>query len=282
MAIASLGFTAANGDRLDFLASWVTVVSIQGFEGGTVQHRMISSPLRDGSRYLDSRKQEMFPLIIFEIEGATWEQLQSRRRQLAPLLRPKAGIGVLDYQPSSGLDAYAIDALVERRVPQAQANPAAQIERWTLQFRCHDPYWRAAVATLANVSVQDDGMDVPTEVPTEIGGLAGATTIANDGDVEAWPVVTATPAETVETPVIENLTTGQILTLSGLTIAAGETLEIDMLNQTVTLDGVSARQYVTADSEFWSLEIGDNNVKVSHTSGGASWSFSHFDRYEGI
>src|SRR5690606_21074758 len=106
----------------------------------------IEAPLRDGSRYLNTRYRELFLLIQFELEGADYANLMAHRRQIIPILAPKRGLGVLQYQAAAGSEEYHIDALVERRAHASNDPLRIAVEQWTVQFRCPTPFWRSAAA----------------------------------------------------------------------------------------------------------------------------------------
>lgn len=278
-----LQFTDALGNTIDFLSSSFRVINHLGFEGPVPQHRVIESPVRDGSRYLNTRYRELFPLIQFEIDGASYQNLMVRRRQIIPILAPKRGLGVLQYQAASGGSEYHIDALVERRNYSGAPLPRMAFEQWTVQFRCPNPFWRSAAATVTVISQAGGGMSVPTSIPMSISGQDGLNAVVNEGDVESYPIVTLVPeVGGVVSPSIANTTTGETLILSGLTVPHGSTLTIDMLNRTAKVDGQSVLSYLTAASVFWGLEAGNNTIEAAQTSGDGTWNVSHYSYYEGI
>lgn len=279
---ATLQFTSADGTVIDFLATPINLVSHEGFEGPAVQHRVVQSPVRDGSRYLNSRYEESFFVIQFELEGASYANLMQRRRPVVRALAPKKGIGVLEYQPASGAPTYRIDALVERRRHSGNPQPRVVYENWTVQFRCPVPFWRGVDDTETEIEVEQSGMSVPLTVPVSILGLAGTAEIDNAGDLESYPTLSVTPATTVVSPTLTNVTSGETLSLAGLEVPAGETLAIDMLAQTAKLGDESVLSYLTSESQFWALEVGDNDITISHTAGDGTWTLQHYDWYEGV
>lgn len=280
---AKLRYTDALGNTLDFLSDPVVLVNHLGFEGPQPQHRVIEAPLRDGSRYLNTRYRELFLTIQFELEGADYANLMARRRQIIPILAPKRGLGVLQYQAAVGSEEYHIDALVERRAHASNDPFRMAVERWTVQFRCPTPFWRSSAAIERQIVQVDAGMNVPTSVPTSIPGTAGTSIISNGGDVATYPVIRLSPASgAVVSPTITNQTTGASLSLAGLRVDIGEELVIDMLNQRVTLDGSSVLSTLTATSQFWALEVGLNEVRVTSTSGTETWTVEHYELFEGV
>lgn len=91
----------------------------------------------------------------------------------------------------------------------------------------------------------------------------GVTTVTNDGNMNAYPVLRLYgPATGVN---IENQTVGKTLELPDLVVDAGDYIEIDTRNRTIRLLGdpdQSRYSYVDFDtSAWWSLIPGDNELR---------------------
>lgn len=90
----------------------------------------------------------------------------------------------------------------------------------------------------------------------EAGGSGGAVPVMVDSISTVYPVIVIS-GYTVN-PRIENTTTGTSITYNGV-IAAGQTLKIDMLNQTATLNGVNVVSKLTG---YWLNFAPDENKIV--------------------
>ena len=93
-------------------------------------------------------------------------------------------------------------------------------------------------------------------------------TITNNGDVDAWPVVTVEgPGTDLE---VENLTTGLRWHLTG-DVAAGSTLTVDTRpgHKSARLDGVNVFGRLSDDSVLWPLVPGPNRVSIGFAGGTA-------------
>lgn len=86
------------------------------------------------------------------------------------------------------------------------------------------------------------------------GGAGGPTILAVDSIEDVSPLLTIT-GETVN-PVFTNITTGTSIQFNG-TVANGQTLVIDMNEQTALLDGTSVISNITGD---WIILTGGNNT----------------------
>jgi len=94
----------------------------------------------------------------------------------------------------------------------------------------------------------------------EEGSTGGATTIAVDSITEVLPVWTVKgPANN---PTIQNLTTGTSMSFIG-NVTASQTLKVDMLNQTATLNGTSVIGRMSGD---W-IELAPGNNRMYYSTG---------------
>ena len=94
----------------------------------------------------------------------------------------------------------------------------------------------------------------------EAGNSGGPTTVTNDGVAEALPVWTVTGPAT--NPSLTNITNGQILNFDGI-VPAGQTLTVDMANQTATMAGANVFALISGD--WIQLAVGTNRVTYSAT-----------------
>lgn len=86
-------------------------------------------------------------------------------------------------------------------------------------------------------------------------------TATNNGDAQAWPILTLNGPLT--TPRVTNITTGQAMALT-LSIGAGQSVVIDMLNKTIVQGGITNQmQYKSSDSVFWPLQTGTQLIQLS-------------------
>lgn len=125
----------------------------------------------------------------------------------------------------------------------------------------------------------DGGLVLPFTVPTFFGYLqSGGDAVidnAGDGSADAYPVIRI--HGTLTDPAMLNETTGGMVILNGenagegpLTIEAPDFIEIDMWQETITLNGDKTQSLLRyldqIHSIFWPLQPGPNNVRVIGTS----------------
>lgn len=136
------------------------------------------------------------------------------------------------------------------------------------------------------------GLVVPFAVPFTLHASAppGIAVATNGGNFESPPVVVITGP--VSGPTLANLTSGHVVTWSGLTLNAGDRLVVDFLNRQGFLNPTAASTtpgipstggtYWPADinSAWWELAPGDNEVQYSGTAGtGSAATFYWHDSY---
>lgn len=117
------------------------------------------------------------------------------------------------------------------------------------------------------------GITIPTTVPFTLPAQApaGSTVITNGGTFETRPTVTITGP--ITGPGVTNLTTGQSVTYSSLTLGASDALTVDFNARQGYLNGV----FRPADlsSSWWVLYPGPNTVGLTGTTpGGAAMAVS--------
>jgi hypothetical protein len=142
--------------------------------------------------------------------------------------------------------------------------PQAVVEWWATDPRFYD-------SELTELSVpvfgtQDNGAEFDIEFDLEFGGVVprGVVTADNVGTFGApWSVTFTGP---VTNPRIENQLTGDTLEFTG-TVPGGSSLTVGSLNRTVQLDGVSRYQWLDVRSQWFDLEPGSTQVRITAESG---------------
>lgn len=163
------------------------------------------------------------------------------------------------------------------------------LQRAILSLYCHEAYWRDVTATTVTFT---SGTGVRSWFPywpydLTPSAIFSEETITNSGQIETWPVWTITGPGS--DPTVTNLTTGETLVLSGLTLAAGDVVTIDTSESGATAktitdaNGVNLWPYATTASALWPLEVGANVVRVEldGATGASSVELSYRRRWAG-
>jgi hypothetical protein len=136
----------------------------------------------------------------------------------------------------------------------------------SLEYHAGDPAWysEAEYSEELSLGTQAGGFGFPMTFPLQFGGTAsgGSVMVTNAGSFQMKPTVRFTGP--FNNPRIENVTTGKTLELD-LIIASGDYVDVDFAAATVLLNGTASRYY-TKSGVFWTLEPGDNEVRIGSTS----------------
>lgn len=129
--------------------------------------------------------------------------------------------------------------------------------------------------------VAPGGYTEPYTLPTDWVAGNPETPILNAGNVAISPEFIL--ENEYHDPTIRNLTTGKFITLN-VTTTNGDRIFIDMKNREITLNDVSIASYRTIDSNWWTLEPGNNQVILETTdSGDKNWGLIRWRQgYEAI
>lgn len=106
------------------------------------------------------------------------------------------------------------------------------------------------------------GTAIPTVVPLSLAYTSGGRQTVNiTGNGVYYPTITIYGP--VTNPIIKNYTTNKLVQTE-VVMTGSDILVIDMSAQTVVLNSnYNYLGYVTSDSEFWSLDPGNNEIGLS-------------------
>lgn len=249
----------------------------------SINNRAVLTPLRDGATYIDTLfnpRKMTAPLLVRAVTQVS--ELAAKRLQLVDALNPKYGQGIIQYAPLESGQVYEITAIVdggvEFREPLGQA-ALLPLCNWV----CEDPYWRAGVQSFGSGVTALGGWTIPWTIPWTISSSAATIATVNNGDAPVYPVITMTAGGSGAVgPAISNDTTGKTFALGTLTLAAGETLTIDMEARTAVVGTTNVLGYRTATSVIWPLQVGTNSLTAYVSSGSISFVVSWPTRLAGI
>jgi phage-related protein len=94
------------------------------------------------------------------------------------------------------------------------------------------------------------------------GSISNSTAIVNVGNWTTYPVITITGP--VTNPTIGNVTTGQYMTVN-YSLTNTDTLVIDLDQKLITLNGVSARNLLAGNSEWFGAPPGTSYFTFTGT-----------------
>jgi hypothetical protein len=234
-----------------------------GDEGsGMVPFHRLSErgPLQHGATDRGFRLDPRVLLLSIAITADSQAEYYQKRTWLTNAFKPLNVPGIVKWQiPGTVLqiDGYLVDGL-----QFASKDRRGWNHREVVAVRCDDPAWYdpEAVAITFALGAEGGGMPVPTPVPTPVGAdtLDDARTVHYQGELPSYPRLIRITGPFVD-PVITNLTIGEKLDFTGVTIAAGDYYDIDLsyLAKTVVDQaGVNKYSELSEDSSLssWRLE----------------------------
>ena len=259
----------------DFTTSGVyMLVDIpEGLRSPEIRHSESSLQNRhgviDGVSYFGKR------VIVFT--GRIIAETQSERKSMEEALKTAFTLDGVQYgDDPSYYTLYMTDedgslkqmaVKVNRGIEFSKTVHHSNVRDFMVELKAFDPVWYSQTLydVAADEGIQMGTVTLPTTLPLTLGSsFLNEATITNSGNFVTFPVITLTGEG--ENPVIYNVTTGDRLTLQGLTLTSGDTVIIDCKNGTITLNGSDALTYMTSDSRFISLASGSNTIQITDDS----------------
>lgn len=246
-----------------------------------------------GSTLTDNRVASRVVSVPIDVTGEdhadTWEARQSLSAALATI-PARAG-----QNPEVGLLQVRRDGLPTVETPAVPGSGSGEGEAWrspewvtvNLEFFCPNPQWREVTPKKVTLA-EEGGFEFQLEHPWESLAFDSSTEVDNEGSVPT-PILAKVYGE-LTTVRLLNDTTEEILEV-GISLAAGEHLEVNTAFSELTIvhvdaNGVrtNAMEYLNLDrSDFWQLMPGINIIAFgtdTNVSGHAEVFYHH--RYAGV
>ena len=241
--------------------------AVQGLDSANVRASTEELPEEDGAEFnpgfLGSR-----PIVL---EGATKADLSFADRNAAMVTLSRAsmalrGDALLRFQPDG---MPALELRVRREQPLRYAGRGPR-KTFLLPLVAADPrIYSQAVNTQTGTAIVQLGAAFDWVFDVNFGGGTGAIrelAVSNAGNFPTPPVVRIEGP--ISNPVIANSQTGEQLSLTangGLSLAAGQWVDVDMLARTVTRnDGTNEYDKVAfPGSTWWYLNAGSTIITLN-------------------
>ena len=262
-------YTNSRGDsivlshRAPFLLS-----KIDGLGDVDANVQMQKSPFQDGSTHVDTLLEPRFLSMQVSIVGKGREDVSAKREELARVFNPKLS-GVVLFE--NGRVSREIKAVPEH-VPKYPSDDRGLTYQIALvNLVCPNPYWQDI--NPINVKLQDfvGNFFFPISFPASFSIRGDEKNLLNEGHAPT-PIKVTFRGEAVN-PMITKVSTGEFIRINR-TIPAEHSLVIttDFDYRTVRIvdpygNEKNAMGYIDLDGTFFSLDVGENNLKFI-TSGG--------------
>ncbi len=279
-----LEYVAADGDSIELAGGPVRLLALEGAGVAEPRDQIERVPRRDGVTIVRDELEERYIRATVRAAGSTWAGLHALRRELASVLNPRRGLGVLRYQPVDGGPTYEIPAKYAGGAGFGGGGQQGFRDQFSVSFRCPDPGWRQTPQQAISLDFALGGLAFPISFPIAFTATGTTQAINNAGDLPSAPVITFTAsAGGAEDPAFRNVTTGQEFVLAGLVLAEDESVVVDMDRRTARLnDGTNVMALRTPASEMWTLVPGINEVAVSASVGSGAVVLEYWRRLVGV
>lgn len=230
--------------------------------------QMQKSPYQDGSTHVDTLLEPRFISMQVSIVGRSREDVSAYREQLARVFNPKLS-GVILYE--NGRVSREIKAVPEH-VPKYPSDDRGLTYQIALvNLVCPNPYWQDINPTVTKLQDFVGNFFFPISFPASFSIRGDEKNLFNEGHAPT-PIKVTFRGEAVN-PMITKVSTGEFIRIKR-TIPAEHSLVIttgfnEKAVRIIDPYGVelNAMGYIDLDSTFFSLDVGENNLKFI-TSGG--------------
>lgn len=259
-------------------------------------HRITQrGPLQQGDTDLDFRLDPRVLQLPIYVDANSISEHYNARTQLLKIFTPSNVVGTLTVTADSFTRSIDVDVLGGLSM-DVDAKGGYGI-RTVVQLRAADPTWynpTPQVITLTP-SIAGTAFAIPMAIPLTLGtaSINGTNTVDYDGTWLSYPIITAIGPITGLS--ITNNTTGDVISLGSVAIAAGTTYVFDLrygYKTVKTTAGVNKIADVTAASNLATFAIvpaptatgGVNSITVSSSSSAspAEVNITYYNRYVGI
>jgi len=232
-------------------------------------------PQQHGDTDLGFRLEAREMTLVFGFPTAGGLEYWEKRRDILDIFKPSDDpllLTVQSFDDETFKRSIYFHYISDLELSSDQASDIDEGGTWdlvTVKLRAADPIWfdpSAYALQLAGIAIS--GFNVPTEVPSYIGGviLSASVDLAYAGSWLEYPIIQITgPFDSI---VISNDTTGEILDFGSYSLAAGATITIDLRYgfKTVTLqDGTNLIGELTGESDLaaWHLQHGRSGSNIN-------------------
>lgn len=276
--------SADNQETIITVQDWIDVAGWSGFNMADIEHIEDPIPFEDGSFYRRSKtlpRELDLDLIVWGVDRS---DLFQRIRSLTHSLNVYKGMGKIRFISPDGYDRYISCLYKDGMQGEEGTEGGVCWRKMTLVFRAFDPYFYGSETSEVFMLDENPPMWFPF-FPLNLGGdaVSSQLSINYDGDVKTFP--TWTIHGPGDDPKLINQTTGESLSISNVSLDETQTITIDTKLRQITLDdNINLLPQLAWGSTFWTLEPGQNSVKIemANATAASSIQLSYSPRYLGV
>jgi hypothetical protein len=274
---------AFNGYVLGGASSPHQILDVQGLEGlpairNQDDNRGYFDGMFSGRDFLGGR---IVTMTVLTLAGNGLSAAQNYNLLQTTILPQQTGTTPLQFQLSSAGGLQFINARVRANMTQVDPEYTYGFIKSALTFFCPDPrYYDNAVNTTSLVVQTPLGRGYNRTYNVTYGGGTQSNTglVINQGTTTTYPTITIKGPAT--NPTVGSFTSGQFIQLN-YSLVATDTVVIDLLNRTITLNGNPARNLITGTSQWFAAPPGTSKYyfTATGTTAGAGATITYYNAY---
>lgn len=219
-----------------------------------------------GNTYVSSYMESFEGDLIFTLytNYLTNQEIAEARKELATVCNPLNGVVEMTITLNNGSIYHRNVTFLSAPIfPIGFENRNQMWQKVQLQYEANNPFWFSdrTITETFQQSVPSFEFPFSIEEPFEFGTYLPSKIVVNEGQVEA-PVIITIIGSCIN-PIIENVTTGEMIRFKNLTMAADDKLVIDTTfgQKKVLLNDVENVFYaLDFSSIFFNLQLGENEI----------------------
>lgn len=223
-----------------------------------------SIPTMDGDQINNAQAQPR-PIVLY-LEPRAGKNVETVKRYILSYVKPKLK-GTLHWV-MDGKDITLTGLVEAAEMPRFSDKCVMQISMY-----CSQPYWEdinyivtriKLIKDLHYFPIEQGGLAFPAEgIPFGVYDTNRLLTYTNTGDVAVGVTISIVALDTVNNPILYNLTTGEYIGITDTMQAADEIIiSTHKGNKTITKNGVNIIDRIKDGSKFLQIEVGDNEFKI--------------------
>ena len=241
------------------------LANIEGLLIGGLEFSAFNIPQSNKANFVSNFAHSKVISIDIAVRGSDITDFYTKRQALLKAIYPATNQEVSFVYTTEDSQVYTFKGHLRTAVNEGERSGSYQ----TIGFSIYVSAGTITSGNLNSATLSETGVPtgavLPWTLPVLLGSVSGSATLANDGNGFATVDIEITgPGEGFT---ILNQTTGTLFKVDGLTLTAGQKIQITGDNLTVTQSGTSIFEFVTSDSQFITLAPGNNNLALYVDSG---------------
>lgn len=236
------------------------LANIEGLLIGGIEFSAFNIPQSNKAGFVSNFAHSKVISVDIAVRGSDMADFYDKRQALLKAIYPATNQEVEFVYTTEDSQVYTFKGYLRTAVNEGERSGSYQ----TVGFSVYVPSGTLTSGNLNSITLAETGVPtgavLPWTLPVLLGTVSGSATLANTGNGFATVDIEITgPGEGFT---ILNQTTGKLFKIDGLTLVAGQKIQITGSTLTVTQSGVSIFQYVTSDSKFITLAPANNNLAL--------------------